>query len=247
MRTSSTRFSGWLGDAFKRGLRGFRLVAPEIGQRDHTDEALVAVDHRRPTDLALGHAIGGFLHVVLLEAVVDRSNITSRTVVAAGLRSSATAHMAMSRSVTMPISLSFSTTGSAPISSARIFLAASAVACGRIGDQGLEDLQVIFRQKPKVDGPNHWGCRLVFARDGTLFVTLGERFRSGAGSLHPSRQNRAHQHRRLGAAFAGRKDALPEIWCYGHRNIGGAAIHPETDVLWAHEMGPKVGDELNIP
>ncbi len=115
----------------------------------------------------------------------------------------------------------------------------------------LENLAVIFRQTPKVDGPNHWGSRLVFDRDGKLFITLGERFK-----FDPAQDVRTT----FGAIvriepdgsvpadnpFAGRKDARPEIWSYGHRNVQGAALHPTTGALWAHEFGPRGGDELNI-
>ena len=80
--------------------------------------------------------------------------------------------------------------------------AGTAVARGKLGTDGLDNVQVIFRQYPKVDGGNHFGSRLVFAPDGKLFVTLGERFtvRPGARPGHASRQDRAHQSRRLGAA-----------------------------------------------
>jgi glucose/arabinose dehydrogenase len=130
--------------------------------------------------------------------------------------------------------------------------ASTAVARGRLSEEGLDDVQVIFRQMPKVSGPNHWGGRLVFARDGTLFVTLGERFK-----FEPAQDLSSHLGKIIrinpdGSVpkdnpFAGREGARPEIWSSGHRNVEGAAINPETGVLWAHEMGPMGGDELNIP
>jgi glucose/arabinose dehydrogenase len=130
--------------------------------------------------------------------------------------------------------------------------ASTAVARGRLDEDGLEDLQVVFRQNPKVNGPSHWGSRLVFARDGTLFVTLGERFKFDSAQDLSSHLGKIVRINPDGSVpkdnpFVGRKDALPEIWSYGHRNIQGAAIHPESGVLWTHEMGPKGGDELNIP
>ena len=78
--------------------------------------------------------------------------------------------------------------------------AGTAVARGKLGENGLDDVEVIFRQEPKVEGGNHFGSRLVFAPDGKLFVTLGERFtvRAGAGPVQRPRQDRAHQSRRLG-------------------------------------------------
>ena len=131
--------------------------------------------------------------------------------------------------------------------------AGTAVARGRLAEDRLENVAVIFRQQPKVDGSNHFGSRLVFARDGTLFVTQGERFDyrdqaqdlwSGLGKIvriNPDgsvpRDN----------PFVGRAGVLPEIWSYGHRNSQGAALHPATGVFWAHEHGARGGDEINIP
>ena len=130
--------------------------------------------------------------------------------------------------------------------------ASTAVARGRLADGGLENVEVIFRQKSKVGGSNHFGSRLVFAPDGTLFVTLGERFK-----FDPAQDNSNH----LGTIvrinpdgsvpsdnpFAGRSDARPEIWSFGHRNVQGAAIQPGTGRFWALEFGPLGGDELNRP
>lgn len=133
----------------------------------------------------------------------------------------------------------------------------TAVARARISTDGaaLEDVTVIFRQLPRYAGRLHFGARVVFARDGNLFVTLGERFRD------PWRQQAQDLRSHLGKVvrlqpdgtapsdnpFIGRDDALPELWSYGHRNVQGAAIHPETGKLWVSEHGPRGGDELNIP
>ncbi len=130
--------------------------------------------------------------------------------------------------------------------------ASTAVARGRLANGALENVEVIFRQQPKVGGSNHFGSRLVFAPDGTLFVTLGERFK-----FDPAQDNTNH----LGTIvrinpdgsvppdnpFVGRPDAQPEIWSYGHRNVQGAAIQPGTGTFWALEFGPLGGDELNRP
>lgn len=116
----------------------------------------------------------------------------------------------------------------------------------------LGDVQVIFRQAPKVSGAAHFGCRLAFAPDGKLFVTSGDRFKfdpaqdlkSGIGKIfriNPDGSVPADN------PFVGRSDAQPEIWSYGHRHVQGAAIHPTTGALWAHEFGPRGGDELNVP
>jgi glucose/arabinose dehydrogenase len=131
--------------------------------------------------------------------------------------------------------------------------AGTAVARGRFSDQGLQDVRVIYRQSPTVEGNLHFGSRLVFGRDGTLFVTQGERYNyrqqaqdldSGLGKIvriNPDgsipRDN----------PFVGRRNARPEIWSFGHRNIQAAALHPDTGQLWTVEHGAKGGDELNHP
>jgi glucose/arabinose dehydrogenase len=131
--------------------------------------------------------------------------------------------------------------------------AGTAVARGRLGDAGIENARVVYRQRPKVSGSNHFGSRLVFARDGTLFVTQGDRFAyrdaaqdlgSGLGKIvriHPDGTVPVDN------PFVGRAGAQPEIWSYGHRNIQSATLHPETGQLWIVEHGPRGGDELNLP
>jgi glucose/arabinose dehydrogenase len=131
--------------------------------------------------------------------------------------------------------------------------AGTAVARGRLGAGRLDDLHVIYRQQPKVSGGNHFGSRLVFARDGTLFVTQGDRFghrekaqdlSSGLGKI--VRVNRDGTVPRDNP-FVGRDGARPEVWSYGHRNVQAAALHPETGQLWTVEHGARGGDELNHP
>lgn len=130
--------------------------------------------------------------------------------------------------------------------------ASTAVARGRLEGRAVRDVQVIFRQSPKVGGGNHFGSRLVFARDGRLFVGLGDRFRrkDDAQNLdnHMGKVVRLEDDGRIPGdnPFVSRKGAKPEIWSYGHRNIQGAALHPETGVLWTVEHGPQGGDELNV-
>ena len=128
----------------------------------------------------------------------------------------------------------------------------TAVARGRLQGARLVDVQVIFRQQPKFDGPNHFGSRLAFARDGRLFVTLGDRFslrdRAQALDNHIGKTVRIEAD---GAVpkdnpFAATPGASPEIWSVGHRNMQGAAIHPQTGELWTHEHGPQGGDEVNV-
>ena len=127
----------------------------------------------------------------------------------------------------------------------------TSVARGVLEGGSLTGVQVIFRQQPAMQSGHHFGSRLVFARDGRLFVTLGER---NIGRAHAQTlDNTLGKIVRINPdgsippdnPFVGRKGALPEIWSYGHRNVQGAALHPVTGELWANEHGPKGGDELN--
>jgi glucose/arabinose dehydrogenase len=130
--------------------------------------------------------------------------------------------------------------------------AGTAVARAKLRDTSLDDVEIIFRQKPKVRGGLHFGGRLAFASDGTLFVTLGERFQFDPAqdlSTHLGKIVRINPDGSVpdDNPFVGQDGKLPEIWSYGHRNAQGAAIHPETGRLWENEFGPEGGDELNIP
>jgi glucose/arabinose dehydrogenase len=131
--------------------------------------------------------------------------------------------------------------------------ASTAVARGRLGERGLENTQVIWRQQPKVSGSNHWGSRIVFRPDGTLFVTLGERFNYSEKAQDLSATlGKVVRINPDGSAprdnpFVGRAGPRPEIWSYGHRNVQAAALHPETGQLWTVEHGARGGDELNHP
>ena len=130
--------------------------------------------------------------------------------------------------------------------------AGTAVARGKLGESGLDGVEVIFRQEPKVGGGNHFGSRLLFAPDGKLFVTLGERFTFTPAQDLTNDLGKIVRINPDGSEpkdnpFVGRTDARQEIWSYGHRNPQGAAIHPETGKLWETEFGPMGGDELNIP
>ena len=117
---------------------------------------------------------------------------------------------------------------------------------------GLRDLQVIFRQQPAVSSHNHFGSRLAWARDGKLFVTLGERAseREQAQTLDNDlgKVVRLNPDGTVPAdnPYLRTPGARPEIWSHGHRNPQGAAINPASGELWIHEHGPKGGDELNI-
>lgn len=131
--------------------------------------------------------------------------------------------------------------------------AGTAVARGRLADGRLENATVIYRQQPKVRGGGHYGSRLVFARDGKLFITQGDRmdYRERAQDLAAGigKIMRINPDGTVPSdnPFAGRANALPEIWSYGHRNVQAATLHPETGQLWTVEHGAKGGDELNHP
>ena len=131
--------------------------------------------------------------------------------------------------------------------------ARTAVARARLDAEGLrlEEVRRIFAQNEDPSGNHHWGSRLVFARDGTLFITLGDRFhsreRAQALDSHLGKVVRIAIDGSVPAdnPLIGRSDARPEIWSWGHRNVQGAALHPQTGELWTHEHGPQGGDEIN--
>jgi aldose sugar dehydrogenase len=133
----------------------------------------------------------------------------------------------------------------------------TALASARLSNDGqqLEQVKVLFSQKPKVRSNLHFGCRVVERGDGTLFLTLGERFsRMQDAQQLDNHHGKVVRVRKDGSLppdnpFAGsngsRNDALPEIWSYGHRNPQGATRGPDGR-LWMIEHGAQGGDEVNI-
>ncbi len=126
------------------------------------------------------------------------------------------------------------------------------VARGRLEGRALTNFEVLFRLEPKSHSSRHFGSRLVFDKKGYLFITLGdrgERQRAQDISDHAGTLVRLTEEGRVPAdnPFVGRQSARPEIYSYGHRNLQGAALHPQTQALWVHEHGPQGGDEINIP
>jgi len=128
---------------------------------------------------------------------------------------------------------------------------------GRLEGTALVDTEVIFTALPKENSGSHFGSRLLFAPDGTLFVSLGDRGASpGRGRQHPAQQLDSHTGSLIrinddgsipaNNPFVDRPNAKPEIYTYGNRNMQGMALHPVTKMIWTHEHGPQGGDEVNI-
>jgi glucose/arabinose dehydrogenase len=125
------------------------------------------------------------------------------------------------------------------------------LARGHYQDGVLSDVQALFAAKPKSFGERHFGGRIAFDRAGDLYLTLGDRGdQDEAQNLasHHGSLIRLHDDGRIPAdnPFVNTPNALPEIWNYGHRNMQGIAIHPQTGAVWTHEHGPQGGDEVNI-
>lgn len=132
----------------------------------------------------------------------------------------------------------------------------TAVGKGRLSDdeKKVEDFRVIYRAVPYYDNSMHFGSRIVFDKNGNIFVSTGER---SDRATRPNAQKLNTAHGKVvyittegqpvtGNPFMETDGALPEIYSYGHRNPQGLDIHPETGDLWMSEMGPRGGDEVNL-
>jgi aldose sugar dehydrogenase len=127
-------------------------------------------------------------------------------------------------------------------------LSGTALARGRLIGNALQDIQVIYRQVPKTTGAGHFGARIVFRPDQTMFVTLGERQKLDPAQDLDGTLGKVIRLNRDGSVPEGNpgiSQTRPEIWTYGHRNPQGAALRPGTSELWVNEHGPQGGDELN--
>jgi len=131
----------------------------------------------------------------------------------------------------------------------------TAVAKGKLSsdEKSMEGVEVIYRATPVYKGTLHYGSRVLFSKDGDLYVSTGERsdletrpqaqdLNSGLGKIIRITTDGKPA---AGNPFEGKSDARPEIYSYGHRNVQGIAFHPETGDLWETEFGPRGGDELN--
>jgi len=132
--------------------------------------------------------------------------------------------------------------------------AGTAVGRGQLSEDRarLDNFSVIFRQQPKLSVGNHFGSRLVFDRDGYLFIALGENNQRPTAQDLDKLQGKIVRILPDGEVpkdnpFVGKDNVRPEIWSFGHRNQQGAALNPWTGKLWTHEHGPRGGDEINIP
>jgi aldose sugar dehydrogenase len=133
--------------------------------------------------------------------------------------------------------------------------ARTTLASARLADQDnprLDNVKVIFQQDGPPSNSRHFGCRIVQADDGNLFLSLGDH-----GNFPNEAQNLGNHIGKVirirpdGSVppdnpFVGRQGAKPEIWSYGHRNSQGLARHPASGQIWEHEHGPRGGDEVNL-
>jgi glucose/arabinose dehydrogenase len=133
----------------------------------------------------------------------------------------------------------------------------TAVARGKFVDGAapkVENVQVIYHQAPSLASPLHFGSRLIFGRDGTLFVTQGDRSITEGRMQSQKMDSLIGKLVRINAdgsipkdnPFVGKEGIRPEISSFGHRNIQAATLNPATGELWEVEHGTRGGDELNV-
>jgi glucose/arabinose dehydrogenase len=130
-------------------------------------------------------------------------------------------------------------------------LATTALARGRFDGKALTNVEEIFVAENWSSSPTNFGGRMVFGRDGKLYLTIGERQeqeRAQNGMLHGGKVLRLNDDGTVPAdnPFVGKSGYLPEIYSLGHRSPQGLAVHPETGEIWENEHGPLGGDEINI-
>jgi len=135
----------------------------------------------------------------------------------------------------------------------------------KVGDQGghtamysatlegkqLSNVQLLFQAQPATKAGHHFGARIAFDKQGFVYLSMGDRGKGEEAqklSSHNGTIIRLHDDGRVPAdnPFVNQPDALPEIWSYGHRNVQGLYYDESSNTLWAHEHGPKGGDELNV-
>lgn len=129
--------------------------------------------------------------------------------------------------------------------------ATTALARGRFDGKALLDVKDLLVTENTNTGGNHFGSKLAFGRDGLLYMTVGERNDRTRAQRLDNHGGKVLRLKDDGTVppdnpFVGRAGAKPEIFSYGHRNLQGLAIHPETGAVWQTEHGPQGGDELNL-
>ncbi len=130
--------------------------------------------------------------------------------------------------------------------------AGTAAAYATLGSQAISDVHVIYRQQPKLVGPNHFGSRIAFDGQGHVFISQGERFQKMLAQQLDKLQGKLVRLNLDGSMpadnpFADSPGVRRVIWSYGHRNMQGLAVDPRTGTLWEAEHGPRGGDEINLP
>lgn len=130
--------------------------------------------------------------------------------------------------------------------------AGTAVASAVLDGTALSDVKRIYQQQPKLEGPNHFGSRIVFDGQGHVFISQGDRNDRPTAQKLDMLQGKIVRLNLDGSVpqdnpFVGKPGARPEIWSYGHRNAQSLAWDPRTGTLWAAEHGPRGGDEINLP
>jgi len=125
-------------------------------------------------------------------------------------------------------------------------LVGGAVASATLDGTTLKDVRVIWRQTPKTIGRGHFGNRIVFNKDGTMFITSADRMRFDPAQDPNSNLGKVVRINADGSVPKDNPTAGKDIWSSGHRNVLSAAVHPASGQLYVVEMGPLGGDELNV-
>ncbi|MEY4001179.1 MAG: hypothetical protein RI968_297, partial [Pseudomonadota bacterium] len=133
----------------------------------------------------------------------------------------------------------------------RLSSSGTALVRAKLDGHRLIEMETLFSMQPKSRGGRHFGGRIVFDRDGFLYLTLGDRGdedRAQKDNDHAGSVIRLHDDGRIPSSnpFVGNGSVPPEVFGRGNRNIQGAAVHPATGEIWTHEHGPQGGDEINI-
>ncbi len=127
----------------------------------------------------------------------------------------------------------------------------TAIGRGKLQGNAIVDFETLFRGSPLTDLPYHFGCRIVFDEQNNFYFPIGDRGEMDNAQKLSNHNGKLMRLKDDGSIpednpFVDESSAMPEIFNYGHRNIQGMAIHPESGEIWTHEHGPRGGDEINI-